>query len=248
MNDRVETTKPADLGDVLLEAKELSLNLDGRWLFRKLELELRAGEFLAVSGPSGVGKTSLLHALGGMRKPTEGVVRFPFLGSNSECLDDARRHLGIIFQDLLLTPNATLLQNVLCGRLKEHPSLRTLFGFPPKEQEAAFRLLDELGLGEAFGKWVAETSRGEQQRVAIARALHQDPVIYLADEPVASLDETLAERVLDRLAKQVRKEAKAIVCVLHDPRQIERFADRVIELSYDSPEICLIRTNQGPSS
>jgi ABC-type hemin transport system ATPase subunit len=54
--------------------------------------------------------------------------------------------------------------------------------------------------------------------------------------------------VLDRLAKQVRKEAKAIVCVLHDPRQIERFADRVIELSYGSPEICLIRTNQGPSS
>ena len=248
MSERVETTEHAEPGAVLLEAEKLSLKLDGRWLFRKLDLELRAGEFLAVSGPSGVGKTSLLHALAGMWKPTEGIVRFPFLNSDSECIEQASRHVGIIFQDLLLTPNATLLQNVLCGRLKDHSSLRTLFGFSPEEREAAFQMLDEFDLGAAYGKWVAETSRGEQQRVAIARALHQDPVIFLADEPVASLDEALAERVLTRLAEQARKEDKAIVCVLHDPRQIERFADRVIELSYESPEICLTRRNRGSSS
>ncbi|MFP6854858.1 MAG: ATP-binding cassette domain-containing protein [Opitutales bacterium] len=247
MNTREEPSKPFGESDFLLVARDLGLQVDDRWLFQKLHLELRAGEFIALSGPSGVGKTSLLHALAGMRKPTAGTICFPFLGPEQESIAEARKHLGIIFQDLLLTPNATLLQNVACGRLKDHSSLRTFFGFPSREQDSAFALLDELGLGAAVDKWVAETSRGEQQRVAIARALHQDPIIYLADEPVASLDEALADQVLASLSEQGRKEGKAILCVLHDARQIERFADRVIELGSAKPEGWSIR-NKGESS
>ncbi|MFP6901581.1 MAG: ATP-binding cassette domain-containing protein [Opitutales bacterium] len=223
------------LGDVLLEAQQLGLRQDDRWLFRKLNLEVRAGEFLAIAGPSGVGKTSLLHVLAGLRKPTEGIVRYPFLGEDSGKLDHARQYLGIIFQELLLTPNATLLQNVLCGRLNNHSSLGTLFGFPEEEEEDALALLENLNLAADAGKWVAETSRGEQQRVAVARAMHQAPLIYLADEPVASLDQSLADRVLANFANQVREQAKAIACVLHDPRQIERFANRAIKLDYGTP-------------
>tara|TARA_Y100001934_G_scaffold279369_2_gene382932 strand:+ start:3963 stop:4706 length:744 start_codon:yes stop_codon:yes gene_type:complete len=235
-------------GDVLIEAENLGLKQDDRWLFRKLDLQLRAGEFLALAGPSGVGKTSLLHALAGLREPTEGKVSFPFLGENSEKLDHARQHLGIIFQDLLLTPNASLLQNVLCGRLKNHSSLSTLFGFPNKEKSEAFSLLENMDLGAFTSKWVAETSRGEQQRVAIARALHQDPTIYLADEPVSSLDESLANRILGIFSDKARDEAKAICCVLHDPRQIERFADQVLELKYGDQDGWSIRMTNGEPS
>lgn len=235
-------------GDVLIEAHDLGLKQADRWLFRKLNLELRAGEFLALAGPSGVGKTSLLHTLAGLRVPTEGKVSFPFLGPNSGKLDHGRHHLGIIFQDLLLTPNSTLLQNVLCGRLKNHSSLTTFFGFPVEEEAEALAFLGNLDLGPLAGKWVAETSRGEQQRVAIARALHQAPAIYLADEPVSSLDENLADRVLGKFANQARDEAKAVCCVLHDPRQVERFADRVLEMEYGDPQGWNIRAIEREAS
>ena len=191
---------------------------------------------MAIAGPSGVGKTSLLHVLAGLREPTEGSVAYPFLGEDSGSLNHARQYLGVIFQELLLTPNATLLQNVLCGRLKNHSSFGTLFGFPAEEEDHALALLENLNLAKDAGKWVAETSRGEQQRVAIARAIHQSPLIYLADEPVASLDQGLADRVLGNFAEEVKMQARAIACVLHDPRQIERFAHRVVRLDYNTPD------------
>ena len=106
-----KNTHPLPAGTVLLEASGLGLQQDDRWLFRKLELSLTSGEFLALSGPSGVGKTSLLHALAGLRAPTEGKV-IPFPGTDSGEIDRGDRRVGIIFQDLLLTPNASLLQNV----------------------------------------------------------------------------------------------------------------------------------------
>ncbi len=211
----------------LLTARGLGLRLDGRWLFRNLDFSLLPYEFLALTGPSGVGKSSLLSCLAGTKEPTEGeVVRnFP-----------KDKGIGIVFQDLLLTDGASVLTNTLCGRLNRYGFARTLWGFSEQDRADAFNTLQELGIANLAHKWSAETSRGEQQRVAIARALLQEPALFLADEPVASLDCPRADAALNIFQREARKHGRPVFAALHDPRQVEQFADRELKLSANCPE------------
>jgi phosphonate transport system ATP-binding protein len=215
----------------LLRARNLGFRRGDRWLFRKLNLDLHAGNFLALVGPSGVGKSTLLSCLCGSLEPTEGEVRIN-LPPQAPATPQARcRHFGIIFQDLQLTAKADILTNVLCGRLARYHCLRTLFGFPRLEKAAAYELLCELGVGQDPHKWACEMSGGEQQRVAIARALFQQPNLYFADEPVSALDSYYAGRALGLLRQETAQPAKAAVCVLHHAEHIQRFADVALSLN-----------------
>lgn len=216
----------------LLEASGLGLRLDGRWLFRKLDFALLPGEFVALTGPSGSGKTSLLSCLAGLREPTEGAVTLHV---------PARSPLGFIHQDLYLAPGDTVLRNALGGRLRRHSSLGTLLGFPKQDQADALALLHELGLAGHERKWASETSRGEQQRIAIARALLAEPPLFLADEPVASLDHSRAENVLARLRREADEHDRPTLASLHDPEQVKRHADRELTLSPNDPEAWTLR-------
>jgi phosphonate transport system ATP-binding protein len=211
----------------LLTARGLGLRLDGRWLFRNLDFSLLPHEFLALTGPSGVGKSSLLSCLAGTREPTEGeIVRnFP-----------TDKGIGIVFQDLLLADGASVLTNTLCGRLNRYGFARTLWGFPEQDRTDAFNTLQELGIANLAHKWAAETSRGEQQRVAIARALLQEPALFLADEPVASLDFARADAALNIFQREAREHGRPVFAALHDPRQVGQFADRELKLSANCPE------------
>ncbi|MEC7273756.1 MAG: ATP-binding cassette domain-containing protein, partial [Verrucomicrobiota bacterium] len=109
----------------VLSARRIGLHRGGRWLFRGLDLDLSAGEFLAIVGPSGVGKTTLLSCLCGLIEPSEGSVSFKLSGVSAHKPEDLRRHFGIVYQELQLIPNADLLTNVLCGRLGRFHSLST---------------------------------------------------------------------------------------------------------------------------
>lgn len=219
----------------VVSAEELGFRRGDRWLFRNLSLKLHRGEFLAVIGPSGVGKSTLLSCLCGLLQPTEGVVRVAADGGDSVAPERLRRRFGIIFQELQLIPNADLLTNVLCGRLGRLSFLQTLFGFPKTMSEEAFQLLCELGVGYDPYKWTSHLSGGEKQRVAIARALFQEPGLYFADEPVASLDAYYAGRVLGLLRQEADNKGKPVICVLHNAEHIQRFADAALSLNPNDP-------------
>jgi len=224
-----------------LSIKGMGLKRNGRWLFRDLNWDVPRGSVVAVVGPSGVGKSSLLNCLAGLAEPTEGNVTF---SCNAGCLHNAsnyQKRVGIIFQNLLLSQNSSVLRNVLCGRLGRYPWWRTLFRFPQADKKAATLLLTDLGLSTQLHRRAADTSGGEQQRAAIARALFQEPELLLADEPVSNLDSHLCGRVLGILREQAHQHQRTAFCVLHDPALLERFADYALSIDPTNPEKWRVR-------
>jgi phosphonate transport system ATP-binding protein len=170
-----------------------------------VDLDVAAGEFVMVIGQSGAGKTTLLRCLNRLVEPTAGEV---FLngsrvtGASPESLRSLRRQIGVIFQQFNLVKRASVLENVLAGRLGHVPGLPTLLGrFPRQDRDLALACLRLVGLEEFAGRRADTLSGGEQQRVAIARALAQQPKVILADEPTASLDPRLTESIMDILRR-----------------------------------------------
>lgn len=221
--------------------KSLGLERNGHWLFRNFTWEVPRGSVVAVVGPSGVGKSSLLNCLAGLIEPTEGNLTF---SCNTGCLHkptNYQKRVGIIFQNFLLSQNSSVLRNVLCGRLGRYPWWRTLFRFPRAEKQAAAELLAGLGLAEYLHRRTADISGGEQQRTAIARALFQEPELLLADEPVSNLDADLCGRVLGILRREAHANGRTVFCVLHDSALLERFADYALSLDPVDPAKWSIR-------
>lgn len=219
-----------------LYLRNLGLQRGGRWLFRNVSVTIPRGKFVAIVGPSGVGKSSLLSCLAGMLRSTEGEIEYRCLRNCQHRPFDFQKKIGIVFQSYMLTPNNTVLSNVLCGRLGRYPWWRTLFSFPGADKQEACRILHDLGLGRCVRRWVAEVSGGEQQRTAIARALFQQPELFLADEPVSNLDVYLTGRVLGMLRQEASVNRRTVLCVLHTPELVERFADLVLSLDPVNPE------------
>jgi putative ABC transport system ATP-binding protein len=195
-------------------------------VLRNLDVEIEAGEFLALMGPSGSGKTTLLNLIGGVDRADEGEVivageRIDTLASG-ELANWRSRHVGFVFQFYNLMPMLSAEQNV------ELPLLLTNLSKPQRRANvrAALQL---VGLGERGTHKPAELSGGQQQRVAIARALVADPTILVCDEPTGDLDRRMAEQILDLLQQVNREHGKTIVMVTHDPKAAER-ASRQLHL------------------
>jgi phosphonate transport system ATP-binding protein len=199
-----------------------------------VDLTVVPGEFVVVIGSSGAGKTTLLRALNRLVEPTEGTVRVAgraVTGAGPVELREVRRRIGTIFQQFNLVRRATVLANVLAGRLGYVPALGSLLGrFPAADRALAQACLARVGLA-AYAERRADTlSGGEQQRVAIARALAQTPDVILGDEPTASLDPQLTVAIMDILARINREQHLTLVVSQHQLDTALAYATRIVGL------------------
>ena len=179
-----------------------------------VDLDIPAGDFLALMGPSGSGKSTLLHLIAGIDKPTAGKITV--LGEDLGRLSDKQmarwrsENVGYVFQTFNLIPVLTALENV------ELPLLLTNLS-KAQRREHARTALDIVDLADRLEHYPHQLSGGQEQRVAIARAIVTDPSIILADEPTGDLDATSAKDVLTILSKLNQQQEKTIIMVTHDP-------------------------------
>jgi putative ABC transport system ATP-binding protein len=195
-------------------------------VLHRLNLDIEAGEFLALMGPSGSGKTTLLNLIGGLDRPDQGEIdvagqRIDKL-SNRELAKWRARNVGFVFQFYNLMPMLSAERNV------ELPLLLTNLPRSRRKQnvQAALQL---VGLADRASHKPSELSGGQQQRVAIARALVADPSLLVCDEPTGDLDRHTAEEILNLMQTLNREQKKTIIMVTHDPKAAE-YASRQVHL------------------
>jgi len=214
----------------MLEIDHLARQFNGRSVLRDISLQLQAGEYVAIVGESGVGKSTLLNLIAGLDQPDSG--RLILDGVDYSQLDEAaltrlrRDKLGFIFQAFHILPHLNILQNVALPLWLQGEKDRA----GKVADAAAQQLLNAVGLGERHASWPRELSGGEMQRVAIARALVHRPRLVLADEPTGNLDPANAAKVLALLAERIR-EAGAIGILVTHSREAAATTDRVLHLT-----------------
>lgn len=184
-----------------------------------INLDIAAGEFVALMGPSGSGKSTLLNLIAGIDRPDSGELRvggIDIMALNEAELADWRAgNVGFIFQFYNLMPVLTAFENV------ELPLLLTGLGAHERRERVGIALA-MVGLADRMAHYPSELSGGQQQRVAIARAIITDPAILVADEPTGDLDRVSAEDILTLMERMNRELGKTIIMVTHDPSAAQR--------------------------
>jgi putative ABC transport system ATP-binding protein len=213
----------------MLQLRALSKSFADTPVFHDVSLNVARGEFVALIGESGVGKSTLLNCIAGLEPPDGGTLHLA--GDDVLAMDEdaharmRRARLGFVFQAFHVLPHLSVAENVALPLL--------LLGRPDAARVAA--VLDAVGLGALGARLPAQLSGGQLQRVAIARAVVHAPALILADEPTGNLDPTSAERVLSVLVAQVRDTGAACLLVTHSAAAAQR-ADRVLRLTPDGVE------------
>ncbi|MEE8355155.1 MAG: ABC transporter ATP-binding protein, partial [Candidatus Bathyarchaeia archaeon] len=214
--------------DTIIQMEELSREYEmGGTKINALDgvnLEIERGEYVSIVGPSGSGKTTLFNLIGGLDRPTQGVVYID--GVDISKLDAYElawlrcRKLGYIFQTFNLIPVLTATENV---------ALPTVFAGVPRDEglKRAEKILASVGLGERLHHKPSELSAGQQQRVAIARAMANDPAIILADEPTGNLDLNTGMEIIDLLHGLNKSRGMTLIAATHDLKMIKA-SDRIV--------------------
>lgn len=205
-------------------SKRFTTDLGTVEVLRGIDLEVRAGERIAIVGASGAGKSTLMHLLGGLDRPSEGSVRFEgdeiFSFSPAQLDAFRNRTVGFVFQFHQLLPEFTALENVMMpARIGRLPVIEA--------RTRAERLLQAVGLGHRLGHKPGQLSGGEQQRVAIARALIMNPRLLLADEPTGNLDSVTSGEILALLDRLHVEHNLTLIVVTHSETLALRMDRRI---------------------
>ncbi|MEO0619786.1 MAG: phosphonate ABC transporter ATP-binding protein [Pseudomonadota bacterium] len=216
----------------------------GDLALKSVDLEVAEGHVIALIGPSGAGKSTLIRCVNRLVEPTSGSVSLggqQITGLSQRALREARRRMGMIFQEYALVERLTVMENVLSGRLGYVGFWASWFRKFPKDDIAeAFRLLDRVGLLAMCDKRADALSGGQRQRVGIARALIQNPELLLVDEPTASLDPKTSRQIMRLISELCRERGLAAIINIHDVMLAQMFAERIVglrlgEIVYDGP-------------
>lgn len=205
-------------------------------VLKGVNLDIYKSEILSIMGASGVGKSTLLHILGTLDRPTTGTIIYEDENittfSERQLASFRNKSIGFVFQFHQLLPEFTALENVAMARLIR-ASKRNNYGGTDLDNNNTYqdaqRLLDDVGLSERLDHYPSQLSGGERQRVAIARALINKPKVVLADEPTGNIDDRTSQVILDVLKKINERFKQTFIIVTHDSRLAER-ADRTVEL------------------
>lgn len=224
----------------------------GDLALKDIDLEVPAGQVLALIGPSGAGKSTLIRCVNRLVEPTSGTIELDakdITSARGGRLRQARRQIGMIFQNYALVERLSVMENVLSGRLAYVGFWRSYFRkFPQSDIKQAFELLERVGLETMLDKRGDALSGGQKQRVGIARALMQNPKLLLVDEPTASLDPKTSRQIMRLICELCQEQNLATIINIHDVALAQQFVHRVVglragEIVYDgapdglSPEI-----------
>lgn len=204
-------------------------------VLRDVSLQMESGDFVSLTGSSGVGKSTLLHVLGTLDAPTSGSVIMDgddiFRKPPATIATFRNRHIGFVFQFHHLLPEFTALENVMMPA-------QVMRVAPSVSMKRAKELLDEVGLSHRWEHRPGELSGGEQQRVALARSLMNEPRLLLADEPTGNLDEETGAEIHEMIVKLNRERGFSVIVVTHNPRlasmmprQLRMTKDGIVDLS-----------------
>jgi phosphonate transport system ATP-binding protein len=227
-------------------------SIDRALVIRNLRKEYRAGVpvlkdisitiagrgMTAIIGPSGTGKSTLIRCINRLVDPTAGEILF--LGRDlatlrGRALREARRRIGMVFQEYNLVERLSVIENLLCGRLGYVPVWRAfLRRFKSQDIDRACYLLDAVGLGDFATVRADQLSGGQRQRVGIARALMQEPDLILADEPTSSLDPKTSVEIMELIARRAGERDIPVIVNIHNVGLAQRFADRIVGMSNGS--------------
>jgi len=222
--------------DSALSIKNLSKEYTrGKPVLRDINLDFAARGFTAVIGPSGTGKSTLIRCINRLVEPTAGSILFQghdLVKLSGQALREARRGIGMVFQEYNLVERLTVMENLLTGRLGYVSPLKAwLRKFPQADIDAAFELLDTVGLTGFANQRADSLSGGQRQRVGIARAVMQQPKLLLADEPTSSLDPKTSVEIMTLVRELGAAKGIPIIVNMHDVELARRFADRIVGMS-----------------
>jgi phosphonate transport system ATP-binding protein len=236
-------------GDGAVERSLIIRNLrkeyrPGQPVLKDVSLTVEGRGMTAIIGPSGTGKSTLVRCINRLVDPSAGEILFmgrDLAKLNGRALREARRRIGMVFQEFNLVERLSVIENVLCGRLGYVPVWRAwLRKFSAQDIDRAFYLLDAVGLGEFATQRADQLSGGQRQRVGIARALMQEPDLVLADEPTSSLDPKTSVEIMELIARRAGERDIPVIVNIHNVDLARRFADRIVgmsrgEIVFDGP-------------
>ncbi len=206
----------------MIKTKDLAFSYQGKVNFNFPDIQIENGETLLITGGSGKGKTTLLHLLGGLLRPKNGMILIDETSISTlsdKKLDQFRgKNIGLVLQQSHFVEAFSVLENI---------SMASWLATGKKSEEKAKSLLKQLDLEDQMHKLTSQLSIGQQQRVSIARALINEPKLLLADEPTSSLDDENAFKVADLLSNLSKEYKASLIIVTHDQRLKDRFSNQI---------------------